>query len=69
MNDGDDHLEELVQVAPIAERSNSANIAQLHIEVQYGQHDRIPQSLFCFALEIRKTFSQYLKRGENNLFL
>ncbi|WP_254473076.1 hypothetical protein [Bartonella sp. B1098] len=55
MIDGDEHLEELVQLAPIAERSNSANIAQLHIEVQYGQHDRIFPSFFCFLIMPQKT--------------
>ncbi|WP_273721122.1 MULTISPECIES: hypothetical protein [unclassified Bartonella] len=37
----DEHLEQLVQLAPIAKRSNSANIAQLHDEEKLGQVDPI----------------------------
>ncbi|WP_273723226.1 hypothetical protein [Bartonella sp. AU18XJBT] len=37
----DEYLEQLVQVDPIAKRSNGANIAQLQTEEKMGQVDPI----------------------------
>ncbi|WP_375683513.1 ParB/RepB/Spo0J family partition protein [Bartonella sp. AP3QHHD] len=66
--DGDGHLEQLGQVDPIAQPSNSANIAQLHDEKKFGQVDRISHTdedsgkeiAFCFAKHVadRIGFSQ-----------